>query len=190
MLEPITTGLGLHPDQVVARQVGGRRPGWAALLLRSADEVLALEPTFAALGARGWMLAPPEVAEHRFRCARSCPGPPGTRTVTGSLNAGLARWLVRTGRAPAGLRRTSGHPDGSSRAGPRERRLPRVPCASVGTARCTSRGAWSCEHPAARGLRRPVQFLHPRGGLGGTPDRHDGSSCTRGSTRACRSASA
>ena len=103
VLEPITTGLGLHPDQVVAHQWVDNGPGWAALLLSSADEVLALEPTFAALGAHkvGVLGPAPDSAEHRFEVRAFVPGATGYEDpVTGSLNAGLAQWLVRTGRAP------------------------------------------------------------------------------------------
>ena len=48
------------------------------------------------------MLGPaPEVAEHRFEVRAFVPGAAGYEDpVTGSLNAGLAQWLVRTGRAP------------------------------------------------------------------------------------------
>ena len=103
VLEPITTGLALRPDQVVAHQWVDNGPGWAAVLLRSADEVLALEPTFTALGAHkvGVLGPAPDSAEHRFEVRAFVPGATGYEDpVTGSLNAGLAQWLVRTGRAP------------------------------------------------------------------------------------------
>ncbi|MGX5669744.1 PhzF family phenazine biosynthesis protein [Kocuria rhizophila] len=103
VLEPITTGLGLRSDQVVAHQWVDNGPGWAAVLLRSADEVLALEPAFAALGAHkvGVLGPAPEDSEHRFEVRAFVPGATGYEDpVTGSLNASLAQWLVRTGRAP------------------------------------------------------------------------------------------
>ncbi|WP_423446560.1 PhzF family phenazine biosynthesis protein [Kocuria sp. KSNUG] len=103
VLEPITTGLGLRPDQVVAHQWVDNGPGWAAVLLRSADEVLALEPSFTALGAHkvGVLGPAPEGSEHRFEVRAFVPGATGYEDpVTGSVNASLAQWLVRTGRAP------------------------------------------------------------------------------------------
>ena len=79
--------------------------GWVAVLLGSRDEVLALQPDFAALKAM-----PTSAWSHparRARCAvrgarlRRRRVGPTEDPVTGSLNAGLAQWLIGAGLAPA-----------------------------------------------------------------------------------------
>src|SRR5690606_1527258 len=78
-------------------------PGWVAALLRYADAVLALEPDFVAmadldLGVAG--LHPPgsEVAPEVPGFAPELAVPEGP--ATGSLNAGLAQWLIGNGTLP------------------------------------------------------------------------------------------
>jgi PhzF family phenazine biosynthesis protein len=72
-------------------------PGWVAVLLASADEVLALRPgeVEVDLGVVGPY---PDESEAAFEVRAFVPN--GTEDpVTGSLNASLAGWLLRTGRA-------------------------------------------------------------------------------------------
>ncbi|MFO1218859.1 MAG: PhzF family phenazine biosynthesis protein [Burkholderiaceae bacterium] len=78
-------------------------PGWVAALLPDADAVLALKPDFAAMaelkvGVIGPYAAGSECAfeVRAFVPALSVPEDP----VTGSLNAGLALWLIDAGIAP------------------------------------------------------------------------------------------
>ncbi|MEV0201423.1 PhzF family phenazine biosynthesis protein [Nonomuraea sp. NPDC050691] len=77
-------------------------PGWVAVLLRDADAVLAVEPGVVDcfIGVVG---PHPEGAPHAFELRAFCPFNGGTveDPVTGSLNASVAQWLLRTGRARA-----------------------------------------------------------------------------------------
>jgi PhzF family phenazine biosynthesis protein len=98
----IVSALGLADGDIVAHQWVDNGPGWCALMLGSAEQVLAVRPDFAALG--------------EFRVGIVGPQPAGSDTdfevrvfvpslgipedpVTGSLNAGLAQWLIGTGIA-------------------------------------------------------------------------------------------
>jgi PhzF family phenazine biosynthesis protein len=77
-------------------------PGWVAVLLDDAKTVLAVEPDAGdlKLGVVGpYPPGSPEAVEVRafFSAGRSSVEDP----VTGSLNAGLALWLLRTGRLQA-----------------------------------------------------------------------------------------
>jgi len=107
--EHIARALRVNERELVATQWVDNGPGWVAALLRDADAVLALEPDFAAmqplkLGVVGpW---PEGSAEARAGLAFEVRGfVPGLGVpedpVTGSLNAGLAQWLVGAGLAPA-----------------------------------------------------------------------------------------
>jgi PhzF family phenazine biosynthesis protein len=78
-------------------------PGWCAVLLDSVERVLALTPDFAALGDLKLGVAalyPPDGASQlevrAFVPSLSVPEDP----VTGSLNAGLALWLIGEGLLP------------------------------------------------------------------------------------------
>jgi PhzF family phenazine biosynthesis protein len=79
-------------------------PGWVGALLSDADAVLALRPDFAAMGTLkvGVAGAYPAGSACAFEVrafvpALSVPEDP----VTGSLNAGLALWLIEAGLAPS-----------------------------------------------------------------------------------------
>jgi PhzF family phenazine biosynthesis protein len=112
LLESLTEALGLGPDEVVAHQWVDNGPGWCGLLLDSADRVRALQPDFAALGGTvlGVVGPWPEEAEADFEVRAFVPslGVPED-PVTGSLNAGLAQWLIGQGFAPRTYRATQGH---------------------------------------------------------------------------------
>jgi PhzF family phenazine biosynthesis protein len=77
-------------------------PGWVAVLLDSAEAVLALRPglTDLDLGVAG--LYPPG-SPQAIEVRAFAPGDTGTveDPVTGSLNASVAQWLIRTGRLSA-----------------------------------------------------------------------------------------
>ncbi|MBN6057573.1 PhzF family phenazine biosynthesis protein [Nonomuraea sp. RK-328] len=77
-------------------------PGWVAVLLRDADAVLAVEP--AVVDCFIGVVGPhPEGVPQAFEVRAFCPFNGGTveDPVTGSLNASVAQWLLRTGRARA-----------------------------------------------------------------------------------------
>jgi PhzF family phenazine biosynthesis protein len=78
-------------------------PGWIAALLPDAAAVLALAPDFAAMGKLklGVIGAYPEGSECEFEVRAFAPGLGVPEDpVTGSLNAGLALWLIGAGLAP------------------------------------------------------------------------------------------
>jgi PhzF family phenazine biosynthesis protein len=80
-------------------------PGWHALLLKNAQQVLGLDPDRLALAGQkvGVVGAHPAGHELAFEVRAFFPGPNGSTEdpVTGSLNAALAQWLIGTGIAPA-----------------------------------------------------------------------------------------
>jgi PhzF family phenazine biosynthesis protein len=101
-LEAIQRALGLTEADIVAHQWVDNGPGWCALMLRSAAQVLAVRPDFAALGDFRVGLAAPQLAgadtDYEVRVFVPSLGVPED-PVTGSLNAGLAQWLIASGRA-------------------------------------------------------------------------------------------
>jgi PhzF family phenazine biosynthesis protein len=79
-------------------------PEWIGVLLESAEQVLALEPDFAAMGdLKVGVIGPHEPgAAADFEVRTFVPGDAMVEDpVTGSFNAGAAQWLIGTGRAPA-----------------------------------------------------------------------------------------
>jgi PhzF family phenazine biosynthesis protein len=111
LLARIARGLRIDADAVVAHQWVDNGPGWAAVQLATAAEVLALEPddahmTDLMIGAVG---AHPAGASEQFELRAFC-GPIGVREdpVTGSLNASVAQWLIGTGAAPTAYRAAQG----------------------------------------------------------------------------------
>lgn len=89
-------------DDVVDAQWADNGPGWLALLLPSADYVLALQPDparFADLHL-GVVAPYPPGSAFAFEVRAFVPSlGVGEDPVTGSLNAGIAGWLMDTGRA-------------------------------------------------------------------------------------------
>ena len=78
-------------------------PGWAAIMLASRDELLALKPDFYAMaGLNIGVIAPAIGEDFQFEVRAFVPeiGVPED-PVTGSLNAALAQWFFASGLAPA-----------------------------------------------------------------------------------------
>lgn len=100
----LTNALGLRRDDIAAHAWCDNGPGWRALMLRSAEQLLQLRPDAAALGAAFVGLVAPLPAGHEcaFEVRAFFPGPGGFAEdpVTGSLNAALAQWLIGAGLAP------------------------------------------------------------------------------------------
>jgi len=104
-LAPVLAALGLASAQIQAAQWLDNGPVWLALLLDSAATALSLEPDHAAMRTlpKVGVVGPHDAgAECRFEvrgfaAAVGVPEDP----VTGSLNAGLAQWLIEAGLAPA-----------------------------------------------------------------------------------------
>lgn len=102
LLRSIAAALGVERGAIVRHQWVDNGPGWCAVMLGSADEVLAIRPDFAALGdLRLGVVGPhPAGSEQQFEVRAFVPGLGVPEDpVTGSLNAGLARWLIDAGVA-------------------------------------------------------------------------------------------
>lgn len=103
-LRHIAAALGLSDTQIRAGQWVDNGPGWCAVLLDSAQTVLNLLPDHARLHDMklGVVGAYPADGPADFE-VRAFVGPLGIAEdpVTGSLNAGIAQWLIGDGIAPA-----------------------------------------------------------------------------------------
>jgi PhzF family phenazine biosynthesis protein len=94
--------LRIGRDEMVDLQWADNGPGWIAVLLASADAVLALAPgpTDLDLGVAG-PYPPGAPAAFEVRAFMPKNGMTDEDPVTGSLNASLAQWLLASGRAEA-----------------------------------------------------------------------------------------
>ncbi len=104
LLARIVAGLRVAAADVLHHQWVDNGPGWCAVMLKSAAQVLALRPDWAAIGALklGVVGAQPPGQDTRFEVRAFVPGLGVPEDpVTGSLNAGLAQWLIGAGLAPA-----------------------------------------------------------------------------------------
>ena len=99
--ERVARGLGISRSDMVDIQWADNGPGWVAVLLASAEAVLAIRPGLLEMdiGVAGpYPAGSPEALEVRaFSPQISGAEDP----VTGSLNASLAQWLLSTGRVTA-----------------------------------------------------------------------------------------
>jgi PhzF family phenazine biosynthesis protein len=102
LVDEIAGVLGIERSAIVDSQWADNGPGWVAVLLGDADRVLALEPRSSELeiGVAG---PHPEGSPEGWEVRAFFPknGALVEDPVTGSLNASLAEWLLRTGRATA-----------------------------------------------------------------------------------------
>jgi PhzF family phenazine biosynthesis protein len=109
----IARGLGVDRREIVAHSWCDNGPGWRAVMLGSAEQVLALRPDPAVLagldigvvgprGKVGVVGAQAAGLDSLFEVRAFFPGNNGLTEdpVTGSLNAALAQWLIGSGRAP------------------------------------------------------------------------------------------
>lgn len=109
----IARGLGIARSDIVAHAWCDNGPNWRGVMLKSAEQVLALKPDAAVLagldigvvGARGKVGVVGALAsgdETHFEVRAFFPGNNGMTEdpVTGSLNAGMAQWLIGAGIAP------------------------------------------------------------------------------------------
>jgi PhzF family phenazine biosynthesis protein len=102
LLAEVAGALGIGRAAIVDAAWADNGPGWIAVLLESADAVLALRPSFAELdiGVAGPHPAgAPEAIEVRAFFPKD--GVLVEDPVTGSLNAALAQWLLASGRLRA-----------------------------------------------------------------------------------------
>lgn len=106
ILDQIAHGLQIRRDAIKASQWIDNGPGWVAVMLASRPEILGLRPDYPALGTlKLGVVAPWDPSRdggdisfevRAFVSDRATEDP-----VTGSLNAGLAQWLMSAGLAPA-----------------------------------------------------------------------------------------
>ena len=106
MLAQIARCLGVAPAAIKASNWVDNGPGFVAVLLASRKDVLALKPDFAQMGdLRIGVVGPWQAGdgtEAQFEIRAFVPGE-GVKEdpVTGSLNAGVAQWMIGAGLAPA-----------------------------------------------------------------------------------------
>jgi PhzF family phenazine biosynthesis protein len=110
----IARGLKIDRSDIVAHAWCDNGPKWRGVMLRSAEQVLALKPDSTILagldigvigprGKVGVVGAQTTGDETQFEVRAFFPGNNGMTEdpVTGSLNAGIAQWLIGAGLAPA-----------------------------------------------------------------------------------------
>jgi PhzF family phenazine biosynthesis protein len=99
-LAHVAATVNIDPAAIVAAQWADNGPGWVAILLESAEAVLAVRPGLVDhdVGLVGpYPAGAPEAFELRAFFLKD--GATLEDPVTGSLNASVAQWLVGTGRA-------------------------------------------------------------------------------------------
>jgi PhzF family phenazine biosynthesis protein len=109
ILARVVEGLDLTPEAIAASNWVDNGSHWLAIMLHSREEVLALRPNYSTLaGLKVGVFAafdPPKdgtFAQFEVRAfSAEDVGLGHEDPVTGSLNAGLARWLIESGMAPS-----------------------------------------------------------------------------------------
>jgi PhzF family phenazine biosynthesis protein len=102
LTQHIASVLGIGRAEILDAEWADNGPGWVAVLLASAEAVLALRPGLVDLDV-GVVGPYPPGSPQAFEVRAFFPKDGATveDPVTGSLNASLAQWLLRTGRASA-----------------------------------------------------------------------------------------
>ncbi|MGO3066113.1 MAG: PhzF family phenazine biosynthesis protein [Brevibacterium linens] len=102
-VDQIAVALGVDRSEILGHQWADNGPGWAAVRLAGAEQVLALTPDFSAIpdAKLGVVGAHPEGSEHEYEIRAFVPGVGVAEDpVTGSLNASVAQWLIGENLAP------------------------------------------------------------------------------------------
>ena len=101
VLTKIAKALAVQPVDIVHHQWVDNGPGWCAVMLRSARQVLSLKPDWAALAPLNLgVVGPHESSDDAAFEVRAFSGIGGYEDpVTGSLNASLGQWLIGAGLA-------------------------------------------------------------------------------------------
>ena len=111
LLDRVAEILSVPREDIVDHQWVDNGPGWLAVRLTSAQRVLEVQPDPAKLGELmlGVVGSYPEGSEHLLEVRAFC-GDIGVveDPVTGSLNAGVAQWLIGTGAAPTSYTASQG----------------------------------------------------------------------------------
>jgi PhzF family phenazine biosynthesis protein len=102
-LDEIVAITGLERGEILAAEWIDNGPGWVGVLLESAERVLAVQPRSAATLDVGLVGFHPEGSPEAIEVRALFPIDGGVveDPVTGSLNAGVAQWLLREGRLTA-----------------------------------------------------------------------------------------
>lgn len=107
LVERVRLGLGVEEGTITAARWVDNGAGWLVLMLTDRAQVMALQPDYAQLGGLAvGVIAPccPERddtdAQFEVRAFIAGDGAPED-PATGSLNAGVAQWLLSEGLAPA-----------------------------------------------------------------------------------------
>ncbi len=107
LAERVRRVLGVEPEEVREMSWVANGPNWLGVLLPDAQTVLGLEPDFVALealdGVEVGVIGPqPDADPTDFEVRAFCPGLGMPEDpVTGSLQAGLAQWLIGAELAPS-----------------------------------------------------------------------------------------
>lgn len=98
-LQKIMKGLSLTPDEILHHQWVDNGPGWCAVMLKSARHVLELKPNWSQLSPLNLGVVAPHEDGHESQIeVRAFVGGGGYEDpVTGSLNASIAQWLIKSG---------------------------------------------------------------------------------------------
>ena len=110
-VEQIAAALHVERTEILGHQWVDNGPGWAAVRLASAQQVLDLEPDFSQIpDTKLGVLGPhPDDSAHEYEIRAFVPGTAiGEDPVTGSLNASVAQGLIKSGRAPEKYTATQG----------------------------------------------------------------------------------
>ncbi|WP_418317559.1 PhzF family phenazine biosynthesis protein [Piscinibacter sakaiensis] len=102
LLARIARGLRIERAAIEASQWIDNGPGWVAVMIDDRERLLALQPDYNELaGIKLGVVARWPDGPAQFEVRAFIGFTPGFEDpVTGSLNAGLAQWLISSGRAP------------------------------------------------------------------------------------------
>ncbi|WP_193095582.1 PhzF family phenazine biosynthesis protein [Brevibacterium sp. FME17] len=110
-VEQIAAALHVERDEILAHQWVDNGPGWAAVRLASAQQVLDLQPDFSQIPDTklGVLGSHPDDSDHEYEIRAFVPGAGVAEDpVTGSLNASVAQWLIGSSLAPSKYTVTQG----------------------------------------------------------------------------------
>lgn len=101
VLAKIAGALAVPPSDIIHHQWVDNGPGWCAVMLRSARQVLSLKPDWVSLAPLKLGVVGPHDAGYdaAFEVRAFIGGGGYEDPVTGSLNASLAQWLIGAGLA-------------------------------------------------------------------------------------------
>jgi predicted PhzF superfamily epimerase YddE/YHI9 len=105
ILKRIAQTLRIDPARIKASQWVDNGPGWVAVMLATRAEALAIDRDYAAWPGQALGVVAPwdkerDGSDAQFEVRAFVPTRPAEDPVTGSLNAGLAQWLIGAGLAP------------------------------------------------------------------------------------------